>query len=218
MSPVHRPPVRRSLPVRRPRRALPAILAVLVVAAACGVPQDPAPRVLDPADLPEELAIPATTTTSTEAPVPRQSVYLYFVDGEVLSQPVERELATPAGLVAALDALIEGPTEEEASAGLTSVIPAETVVLGSDLTNGVLQVNLAEGTLEQIEGAFQSLAIAQLVYTATELPGVDWLWVLIEGEPRALPTDEGDVEAPVGRVHYASLRPPGPPPGPGGGG
>lgn len=173
------------------------------------MPQDPAPRVLDASALPEELAIPSTTTTSTEAPVPRQSVYLYFVDGEVLGEPVERELATPAGLVAALDALIEGPTEEEATAGLTSAIPAETVVLGSDLTNGVLQVNLAEGTLEQIEGALQSLAIAQLVFTATELPGVDWLWVLIEGEPRALPTDEGDVEAPVGRVHYASLGPPG---------
>ena len=180
-----------------------------MLTAACGVPQDPAPRVLDASALPEELAIPSTTTTSTEAPVPRQSVYLYFVDGEGLSEPVERELATPAGLVAALDALIEGPTEEEASTGLTSVIPAETVILGSDLTNGVLQVNLAEGTLEQIEGALQSLAIAQLVFTATELPGVDWLWVLIEGEPRALPTDEGDVEAPVGRVHYASLGPPG---------
>lgn len=194
---------------RRPARARLAILGVLVVTAACGVPQDPAPRVLDASALPEELAIPSTTTTSTEAPVPRQSVYLYFVDGEALSEPVERELATPAGLLAALEALIEGPTEEEASAGLTSVIPAETVILGSDLTNGVLQVNLAEGALEQIEGALQSLAIAQLVFTATELPGVEWLWVLIEGEPRALPTDEGDVEAPVGRVHYASLGPPG---------
>lgn len=194
---------------RRPARGLLAVLGLLVMTAACGVPQDPAPRVLDVSALPEELAIPSTTTSSTEAPVPRQSVYLYFVDGEALSQPIERELATPAGLLAALEALIEGPTEEEASAGLTSVIPAETVILGSDLTNGVLQVNLAEGALEQIEGALQSLAIAQLVFTATELPGVEWLWVLIEGEPRALPTDEGDVEAPVGRVHYASLGPPG---------
>ena len=189
------------------------MLGVLVTATACGVPQDPAPRVLDASLLPEELAIPATTTTSTEAPVPRQTVRLYFVDGESLGRPVERELATPAGLLAALDALIGGPTEEEASTGLTSVIPAETVVLSSDLTNGVLQINLAEGALEQIEGALQSLAIAQLVYTATELPGVDWLWVLIEGEPRALPTDQGDVEAPVGRVHYASLGPTRPGPG-----
>ena len=186
-----------------------AILGTAVAAAACGVPQDPAPRVLEASALPEELAIPSTTTTSTEAPVPRQSVNLYFVDGEALSEPIQRELATPAGLLASLEALIEGPTEEEAGDGLTSVIPAETVILGSDLSNGVLQVNLAEGTLEQIEGALQSLAIAQLVFTATELPGVDWLWVLIEGEPRALPTDEGDVEAPVGRVHYASLGPPG---------
>lgn len=196
-------------PALRPVRAPLAILGLLAVTAACGVPQDPAPRVLDASALPEELAIPSTTTTSTEAPVPRQSVYLYFVDGEALSEPVERELATPAGLLAALEALIEGPTEEEASTGLTSVIPAETVILSSDLTNGVLQVNLAEGALEQIEGALQSLAIAQLVFTATELAGVEWLWVLIEGEPRALPTDEGDVEAPVGRAHYASLGPPG---------
>ncbi len=203
----HRRPTVRSVP------ALLATLGLLATAAACGVPQDPAPRVLDASVLPEELAVPVTTTTSTEAPVPRQTVLLYFVDGESLSRPIERELATPAGLLAAFDALIAGPTEEEAGAGLTSVIPAETVVLGSDLANGVLQVNLAEGALEQIEGALQSLAIAQLVYTATELPGVDWLWVLIEGEPRALPTDQGDVEAPVGRVHYASLGPSGPGPG-----
>ncbi len=195
-------------PVRPARRATLGVLGVLAIAAAaCGVPQDPAPRVLDASALPEELAEPSTTTTSTEAPVPRQTVFLYFVDGEALGTPVERDLATPAGPIAALEALIAGPTEEEASGGLTSVIPAETVILSSDLTNGVLRVDLAEGALEQIEGELQRLAVAQLVYTATELSGIDWLWVLIEGEPRALPTDEGDVEAPVGRVHYASLGP-----------
>lgn len=186
------------------------VLALAAIAAsACGVPTDPAPRVLEAGSLPEELARPSTTTTSTEAPVPRQTVYLYFVDGEVLASPVQRELATPAGPIAAIEALVAGPTEEEASEGLASVIPAETVILSSGLTDGVLRVDLAEGALEQIEGELQRLAVAQLVYTATELPGIDWLWILIEGEPRALPTDEGDVEAPVGRVHYASLGPPG---------
>lgn len=195
--------------LRRPWRLALGALAGLAVTAACGVPQDPAPRILDAGDLPEELAVPSTTTTSTQPQEPRQTLYLYFSDGEVLGQPVQRELATPAGPIAALEALVAGPTEQEATDGLASVIPAETVILGSDLTNGVLSVNLAEGALEQIEGELQRLAIAQLVYTATELPGIDWLWILIEGEPRALPTDEGDVEAPVGRVHYASLGPPG---------
>ena len=199
-------------PAQRPaqatrRAALGVLVALALASAACGVPQDPAPRVLDASVLPEELAQPSTTTTSTEAPVPRQAVYLYFVDGEALGTPVERDLATPAGPIAALETLIAGPTPEEASGGFTSVIPAETVILSSDLTNGVLRVDLAAGALEQIEGELQRLAIAQLVYTATELSGIDWLWVLIEGEPRALPTDEGDVEAPVGRVHYASLGP-----------
>ncbi|MCY3786391.1 MAG: GerMN domain-containing protein [bacterium] len=192
------------------RRTMLGVVGLLAVAAACGVPQDPAPRILDASVLPEELAEPATTTTSTEAPVPRQAVSLYFVDGEGLGAPAERDLATPAGPVAALEALIAGPTEAEASGGLTSVIPAETVILSSELTNGVLRVDLAAGALEQIEGELQRLAVAQLVFTATELAGVDWLWVLIEGQPRALPTDEGDVEAPVGRVHYASLGPAGP--------
>lgn len=199
----------------RPRRrcarspVLAGVAALAAAAAACGVPQDPAPRTLDASELPEELARPSTTTTSTEAPVPRQTVFLYFADGEVLAGPVQRELATPAGPIAALESLVAGPTEEEASEGLASVIPAETVILSSDLTNGVLRVDLAEGALEQIEGELQRLAVAQLVFTATELPGIDWLWILIEGEPRALPTDEGDVEAPVGRAHYASLGPPG---------
>ncbi|MCE2524382.1 MAG: GerMN domain-containing protein [Acidimicrobiia bacterium] len=197
---------RRPAPPAR-RAALGLLGALALTAGACGVPQDPAPRVLDASELPEELAVPSTTTTSTQPPVPRQAVNLYFVDGEALGVPVERDLATPAGPIAALEALIAGPTAEEASAGLTSVIPVEMVIRTSDLTDGVLRVDLAAGALEQIEGELQRLAIAQLVYTATELAGVEWLWVLIEGEPRALPTDEGDVEAPVGRVHYASLGP-----------
>ena len=195
-----------------PVRTLLGLLAALgIVSTACGVPQDQTPRVLGASALPAELMEPSTTTTSTEPPAPRQGVYLYFVDGESLADPVRRELATPAGSIAALEALVAGPTEPEAAAGLTSAMPAETVILGSDLTNGVLRVDLAEGALEQIEGELQRLAIAQLVYTATNLAGVDWLWVQIEGEPRALPTDEGDVEAPVGRVHYESLAPVGGP-------
>ena len=195
-----------------PVRTLLGLLAALgIVSTACGVPQDQTPRVLGSSALPAELMEPSTTTTSTEPLAPRQGVYLYFVDGESLADPVRRELATPAGSIAALEALVAGPTEPEAAAGLTSAMPAETVILGSDLTNGVLRVDLAEGALEQIEGELQRLAIAQLVYTATNLAGVDWLWVQIEGEPRALPTDEGDVEAPVGRVHYESLAPVGGP-------
>ena len=191
-----------------PVRTLAGLLTALgILLTACGVPEDPTPRVLEASALPPELVKPSTTTTSTEPLAPRQTVYLYFADGEALGDPVERELATPAGAVAALEALIAGPTETEAGDGLTSALPTETVILSSDLTNGVLRVDLAEGALEQIEGELQRLAIAQLVYTATDLSGVDWLWVQIEGEPRALPTDEGDVEAPVGRVHYESLGP-----------
>lgn len=190
-------------------KTLVLVLAALVAlaTAACGIPLDSDPRLLEASAVPEEFLEP-TTTTQPEPSASSRTFLAYFADEDGMLVSRERELSPPVTLDEPLLALFAGPTDEEAETGLNSALPAETEILGLERSSeGVLVLNLAEGTLEQIEGELQRLAIAQLVFTVTELEGVDWLWVQIENEPRALPTDEGDLETPVGRQHYQSLVP-----------
>lgn len=184
-----------------------AALAALsaLSATACGIPIDSEPRVLEASAIPPEFLEPTTTQLETPSAV-SQTFRVYFVNEEGMLVARERELSRPVAPEELLLALFAGPTDEETEAGLNSALPAETEILDADRSrDGVLVLNLAEGTLEQIEGELQRSAIAQLVFTGTEIEGVDWLWVQIENEPRALPTDEGDLETPVGRQHYLSL-------------
>lgn len=186
--------------------ALAALSALSALsAAACGIPIDSEPRVLEASAIPPEFLEPTTTQLETPSAI-SQTFRIYLVNEDGMLVARERELSPPVDLREPLLALFAGPTDEEAEIGLNSALPAETEILNIEpIRDGVLVLNLAEGTLEQIEGELQRSAIAQLVFTVTELEGVDWLWVQIENEPRALPTDEGDLETPVGRQHYLSL-------------
>ena len=192
----------------RQKSALAAFaLSAAALVAACGISLDSEPRLLEAAEIPPELLAPTTSTIGSSTEMSR-TFLVYFVeeDGELV--PRGRDLSLPATVDKLLKALFVGPSDSETELGLTSALPADTQILGTALSApSVLELNLAEGTLEQIEGDFQRLAIAQIVFTVTELDIVDSLRVRIEGAPRTLPTDEGDLEVPVGRRHYMSLYP-----------
>ena len=63
---------------------------------------------------------------------------------------------------------------------LTSVASA-TVERGAE-RGDVLTVDLAAGSLEEIEGDLQKSAIAQIVYTATDIEGINGVLIKIDGE------------------------------------
>ena len=182
-------------------------LAAAALVAACGISLDSEPRLLEETEIPPELLAPTTSTSGSSTEMSR-TFLVYFVEGDGELVPRGRDLSLPATVDKLLNALFVGPSDSETELGLTSALPAGTQILGTALSApSVLELNLAEGTLEQIEGEFQRLAIAQIVFTVTELDIVDSLRVRIEGAPRTLPTDEGDLETPVGRQHYMSLYP-----------
>ena len=56
-----------------------------------------------------------------------------------------------------------------------------------------------------LSGRGQLLAVAQLVWTATEVCCASGVQVLLDGRPAALPTDTGLAERPVGRDDYRSV-------------
>ena len=190
---------------------LPLAIAALLLAAfaaACGVPADSSPQLLDETALPAELTDPSTTTTTSEAPASSVDQPVYFFDEENFLSETAREVPSPVDPEEVLEILFLGPTEEESDEDLLrSAIPLETEILETEQTDAVLTVNLAPGSLEEIEGDLQKSAIAQIVYTATGIDGIDGVLIKIDGEFRQLPTDEGDSQEnePVTRSDYRSF-------------
>jgi spore germination protein GerM len=187
-----------------------AVAALLLAGfgAGCGVPADSSPKLLDESALPAELTDPGTTTTTTEAPASSVNQAVYFFDEENFLMEAVREVPSPVNPREVLQVLFLGPTEEESDQdSLRSAIPLETEILETDEAGAILIIDLAAGSLEEIEGDLQKSAIAQIVYTATGVDGIDGVLIRIDGELRQLPTDEGDSreDEPVTRSDYRSF-------------
>ncbi len=186
-----------------------AVLAAVALAA-CGVPEDGSPRALSEADLapPTPQAEPTPTPETTEAP--RTEALVFLLDENGLLTPVPREVATPLEPGEIVASLVLGPTEAEAQQlNLSSAIPPTEIVLSTTLNDRTLLVNLGPEGLFQLEGDERKRALAQLVYTVTELDTIDDVLLQIEGEFRPLPTDEADTTElqPVVRTDYRSFDP-----------
>lgn len=150
------------------------VVAVAAALAGCGVPVDRAPSALPRHDIPFGLLRPSSASTTTPSVSPAQTpvqVFLVSAFGHLVA--VSREVpAAQESLGAVLEALVRGPTNSEAAAGLQSAVPAQTVVLGATVgATGVATVNLG-GTFGQLVGQAEIQAVAQIVFTATALRGV----------------------------------------------
>jgi spore germination protein GerM len=187
---------------RRARAWLAAGLLCLL--AGCGVPADPAPRSIPAKEVPFGLL--GTTTTATTRPPATTTAVVFLVDGDRLT-PVRREVPAPATPAAVLAALATGPTPAEAAAGLRS-----------DLVTGAALRTMAAGTVTvQLDRDFvaaglrgQVLALAQLVYTITELPGIGGVRFTVDGQPTEIPTASGPAKTGIAtRADYAAVGPAG---------
>ncbi|PPK92924.1 sporulation and spore germination protein [Kineococcus xinjiangensis] len=191
-----------TLSVRR-ARVLPAVglcTLLLTTATTCGIP-------------PQERPVPLPRQSAPDLPTvgePRRGAMVmsaYFVrDGRLV--PVRRELAeaTPQ---AALEALVAGPTGAEAASGIrTALAPQRLEVLARDGVSPETVVVQADGELASVSGGDQLLAVAQLVWTATELPATRRVRVVVDGAAVEVPTDAGLARTAVGREDYDTVAPP----------
>lgn len=184
------------------RRVLGAL--VVLVAVACGVPEDDRPQELSADEVPFGLltTAPTTTTTPVDLPPERQAE-LYFVDGDGDIAPVEREVADRSA-----ETVIETLLATESS-GLptpfSSSIPPDTTLLDIFTEDDVLTVDLSE-QFDDIEGERQIAAVAQIVFTATGLEGIDEVAFRVEGEDRDVNNEDGATQdGPVSRNDYRDL-------------
>jgi spore germination protein GerM len=191
----------------RPRVLLALVAVAGLVGVGCGVPVDDSPRAIAEEEVPEELAAAPTTTTSPTGGGTNAS--LYFVEAQE-GRSVLREEASllPDGTPrTVLDALV-ATIPEDLPDGVTSSIPEGTVILGTDLDEGVLTVDLSE-EFEDVSSELLIQAVGQLVFTATAAAGVsDGVLFSVEGEARSFPDGDGsEVTGVARRSDYATLLP-----------
>jgi spore germination protein GerM len=186
-----------------PRRAVAALVALLCVLAGCGVPADPAPRDIPAEDVPFGLLDTATTTT-TGRPLPRATVTVFLVNDDRLAA-VDRQVPAPASAAGILAAVPAGPTPQEAAAGLRSALTTQLGMV--EVTGGIATVTLSQDFANAPVGE-QILALAQLVYTATELGDVHGVQFTIDGRPTQVPTAQGTPKrGVVTREDFAAVAP-----------
>lgn len=187
------------------RTLLLAVLALVV--GACGVPTDAAPRAVPAADVPYGLLeeAPVTTATPRAPTVPTAPVNVYFVRGERM-YPVVRQVNAPPSVAKSLTALLFGPDENEAMNAVRSAISPTAAIQARQLDPSTYLVDLstefAQGSVSE-----QVLGLAQVVWTATDIPGVTGVRFTLNGAPIQVPTPTGSTGEPVGREAFAELGP-----------
>jgi spore germination protein GerM len=205
----------------RPRRRRPAlvrawvVLLVLLVTAAggCGLSTNDEPETIKdnvPPDLLDtETAAPDTPIGSTE------SVKVWFLRTDPLGDTrlvqSDRLVPRPATQVSVLESLInDPPTDLERAGGVSTAIPEDVTLAGQprlSSSDGVLTVALSDEFYD-LQGETARNAFAQIVFTATELPGVRKVQFEQDGEVFNAVNGAGQSRSdPLGRSSYDKLRP-----------
>lgn len=189
--------------------------ATLLLAAAaflltgCGIPTDANPHPLPRKSVPFNLLSPvAPTTTTTSVPSPLEvpvRIFLIAPSGHLIA--VTRDVPFPAPMQMVLTALFAGPTNAEAAGGLSSAIPSDARVISAFTSNGVATVDM-NNAFAQLVGPTQVDAVAQVVFTATALPGVTGVTFELAGHDVEVPVAGGaQVPGPVTRLQFSPLAP-----------
>lgn len=165
------------------RRRIPALLTSALLVAGCALSPDAAPRDL-PAD--EQTLVPAQTATGGEAEGPDR-IYLGAPGEERLLRSVPRDTATRQDLI---EILLAGPNENELEQQYTTFLPASLELLDTFKQGTILFLDVSD-ELTELTGQPLSRALAQIVYTATELEGVERVQITVNGSPVSWPRPVG---------------------------
>ena len=204
------------------------VIGALFFASGCGVPRDAKDRPLAPNEIaytpqaePTTTTTIVTTTPTTTPPAttvdPQQTsttmtpttvfiafpLDVYWIDGSMV-RPIRRN-DVKATLDSAIDALRDGPLFPDTADGLRSAIPSSDMIDSATVESGTATINLAPLFLT-LPGTEQTLAIAQIVYTVTNLPGTGLVEFRLGGRPLSVPTSNGEPSrGALSRDDYVSL-------------
>lgn len=196
------------------RRSLVLALGAFLVgllAAGCGLSTNDAPEAITRTSVES-----SSSTTRPRVALPEgdaESVAIWFLhtsDAGTVLESVERQVAWPASPGGRLDALLgQPPVTREREAGLWSALPPDATLASQPRRQGeVLVVDLPEGVYDDLNGIIAQNAFAQIVWTATEIPGVDSVSFERDGAEFEAVDGQGQASAdPLGRDDFVDLTP-----------
>lgn len=201
----------RPTPRRLAARAVPAVLAATLAAAAvsglggCGVPGEDTAHVIPDDALPFGLAASTTSTTTLAGEtglLPTGAEVVVYFSSERGFVEMTRALTRSFSLSAVVDVIASERTEPDT--GFRSAVRPEDV-RSVEVRAGVATVELDKRFLD-LPTAEQGLAIAQLVLTLTSQPGVGQISFVIDDKPAQVPRADGTIaEEPVSRDDFVAL-------------
>jgi anti-sigma regulatory factor (Ser/Thr protein kinase) len=193
------------------RKALKMAVAALsaLLLGSCAVITQNKPTTLSRKSIPFGLM----NKTPASFPVPQKNapvevpatIFLVAPDGRLW--PAGRDISFPSSIDSLLAALVDGPTKPETLYGLSTAIPAQVGSLSAKTTGSTAVVNLAP-TFGTLSGSAQIQATAQIVFTATTLPGIINVTFRMNGAAIDVPNALGALlPGPVTRSDYTPLAP-----------
>jgi hypothetical protein len=165
------------------RRRLMPLLLLATLLTACGLQPDSSPR-----DVPDDYKAQLTGASSGGAASGAERIYLVGPGEDRLLRSVSRDADSPEELISIL---LRGPNETESAQQYASVIPSTLELLSVRLQGSVLWLDVTQ-ELTELTGSGLVQALAQIVYTASELEGVTAVQVTVQGGQQAWP--RGDLE------------------------
>jgi len=158
---------------------------------------------------PEELPFPiARTPSPTETVAPARRSIVYFIrDGRLVV--VARDVPSDGPPVeGSLRALLEGPSRSDLRARIQTEISADVRLLEILVDGSTAHVDLSGEFQQPASPDRVALRVAQVVWTATEIPGVTAVTFAIDGEPVEIATGDGTVVGrAVNRSDYLAFAP-----------
>lgn len=165
------------------RRSTLAAMVAIAALTACGVGPDATPR-----DVPEEdqvLSVAGAASGTDASGAGR--IYLVAPGEPRLLRSVPRDSLTRHDL---MSVLLLGPNDNELSEQFSSSIPPTVELLSTRSDGTVLFVDVSE-EIKELSGQGLIEALAQIVYTASELDDVQAVQITVAGEKLAWPTADG---------------------------
>jgi hypothetical protein len=175
-------------------RSVRAILLVAtVLLAACGIQSDASPR-----DVPDnERSLVNLAGSSGSAASGADRIYLAGPGDDRALRSVTRDAASPQDLIRIL---LLGPNDDEIAAQYSTFIPPNAELNSATTQGEFLLVDLNDAITELTPQSLMQ-AIAQIVYTANELDGIEAVKLTVDNERLSWPTPNGDTTTAPLRIY-----------------
>jgi spore germination protein GerM len=166
-------------------------VALATTAAACTISNDDSPRDI-PAGDQRELGVDTERPAGAARGLARIYLLAPSISGDAASlTPVARDVAeTP---IAVVQSLLSGANADELARQFRSAVPAGTRLLSAKLQAGTLRIDVSKELL-QLSGSDLVDALAQIVFTTSELDGVRAVKLLVEGADQQWPAGNGALQ------------------------